>query len=252
MTSVFPNPASTAGASESILSETLSSLTAKLNVESAKTQLQVSRELAGMGEPGNQALMTFLRERTPPTTTSCAATVVDGAAYQVLFAAQSAEVADFLRIHFPRGVVPLSSEKSVNYLPLQQALAAQEFQAADRLTMQTLCELAGDAAVQRKWLYFSEIKSLPVTDLRTVDTLWRIYSEGKFGFSVQRQLWLSAGKNWDMLWVTIGWKSGNNWTRYPNGFTWNLTAPSGHLPLSNQLRGVQVLASLFSHPTWDT
>ncbi|MBV9387633.1 MAG: GUN4 domain-containing protein, partial [Chroococcidiopsidaceae cyanobacterium CP_BM_ER_R8_30] len=61
--------------------------------------------------------------------------------------------------------------------------------------------------------------------------------------------WL-ASKSWEKFWPKIGWKTGNNWTRYPDGFTWNLTAPRGHLPLSNQLRGVRVIASLLSHPAW--
>jgi hypothetical protein len=80
--------------------------------------------------------------------------------------------------------------------------------------------------------------------------LWLLHSEGKFGFSVQREIWLTVGKNWEKLWSKIGWKNGNAWTRYPNEFTWNLTAPKGHLPLSNQLRGVRVISSLLSHPAW--
>ncbi|PLZ36777.1 hypothetical protein CBP27_11530, partial [Fischerella thermalis WC542] len=56
--------------------------------------------------------------------------------------------------------------------------------------------------------------------------------------------------NWDNLWVKIGWKKGKNWTRYPQEFTWDLSAPRGHLPLSNQLRGVRVIASIFAHPAW--
>ncbi|NET49629.1 MAG: hypothetical protein F6K09_13095, partial [Merismopedia sp. SIO2A8] len=48
----------------------------------------------------------------------------------------------------------------------------------------------------------------------------------------------------------IGWKSGNSCTRYPNEFTWDISAPAGHLPLSNQLRGVRVMSSLLSHPAW--
>jgi GUN4-like len=67
---------------------------------------------------------------------------------------------------------------------------------------------------------------------------------------VQRELWLSVGKNWEKLWTQIDWKNGNNWTRYPQGFTWDLSAPKGHLPLSNQLRGVRVMAALLSHPAW--
>jgi hypothetical protein len=105
-------------------------------------------------------------------------------------------------------------------------------------------------AVQRKWLYFSEVENFPIADLQTINTLWFIHSQGKFGFSVQRELWLSLSKNWEKLWPKIGWKTGNNWTRYPHEFTWDLSAPRGHLPLSNQLRGVRVIASLLSHPAW--
>jgi hypothetical protein len=256
MTSVSSNSAPTQGLSEpsvseaspaSLSAEQLASLADKLCVESPKAQLQLIRDLAAAGEPGRQVLLDFLLSRR-----SQAPTIVDGSVYQVLLAHPTDLAFEDFQAQFPQGLLPTPSKSGVDYQPLQQALAAQEFQTADRLTLQALCELAGETAVQRKWLYFSEVKHFPVEDLQTIDTLWRIYSEGKFGFSVQRQLWLSAGKNWDTLWVKIGWKSGNEWTRYPNGFTWNLTAPTGHLPLSNQLRGVQVLASLFNHPAWNT
>lgn len=144
----------------------------------------------------------------------------------------------------------LHSDRGIDYEPLQTLLAQQQFQAADQLTLEKLCELAGPAAVQRKWLYFSEVDSFPVADLQTLDQLWLTHSQGKFGFSVQRKIWLSLGKNWEELWPKIGWKSGNNWTRYPQEFTWDLTAPKGHLPLSNQLRGVRVIYSLLAHPAW--
>ena len=148
------------------------------------------------------------------------------------------------------GIVHLHSERNIDYTPLQQLLAQQDFLASDRMTLELLCQLAGDAAVQRKWLYFTEIESFPISDLLTVNNLWLTYSEGKFGFSVQREIWLSLGKNWEKFWPKIGWKNGNNWTRYPNQFIWDLSAPKGHLPLSNQLRGVRVIASLLSHPAW--
>jgi hypothetical protein len=86
--------------------------------------------------------------------------------------------------------------------------------------------------------------------LRTINTLWQVYSEGKFGYSVQRELWLSVGKDWEKFWKKIDWKNGNKWTRYPNEFTWDLSAPKGHLPLSNQLRGVRVLKEILTHPAW--
>ncbi|WP_421655712.1 GUN4 domain-containing protein [Leptothermofonsia sp. ETS-13] len=144
----------------------------------------------------------------------------------------------------------LISDAGIDYTPLQTLLAEQNFQAADQVTLQKLCELAGPAAIQRKWLYFTEVEQFPVSDLQIINDLWLHYSEGKFGYSVQREIWLGVGKNWDKFWSKIGWKTGNNWTRYPQEFTWNLTAPKGHLPSSNQLRGVRVIASLLAHPVW--
>lgn len=217
----------------------------KLRTESGKPLWQLIRSLANHGEPGWELLLPFLLERS-----SQPATAAEGAAYQVLKNTKTDSVLTVLQTHFPQGVVT-DLAGTIDHQPLQQALASQAFQDADRLTLQALCQLAGEAAVQRKWLYFSEVKLLPVEDLRTIDRLWRIYSDEKFGFSVQRQLWLGVGKTWDALWPKIGWRSGNEWTRYPQGFTWDLTAPIGHLPLSNQLRGVQVMQSLLSHPAWE-
>ncbi|MGB3297449.1 MAG: GUN4 domain-containing protein, partial [Phormidesmis sp.] len=62
------------------------------------------------------------------------------------------------------------------------------------------------------------------------------------------------GKDWERLWVQLLWKSAEgSWTRYPNEFVWDLaSAPSAHLPLSNQLRGVRAMNALLSHPAWDS
>jgi hypothetical protein len=221
-------------------------LRAQLSSESEKNQLNLIQALATMGNEGLEVLMAFLLERRSQIPVGLAA----GKAYQVLTAADTPETTAFLQTHFPVGIVPLRSDRSIDYAPLQQLLAKQELEAADRLTLQKLCELAGTAATQRKWLYFTEVENFPITDLQTVNLLWFVYSEGKFGFSVQREIWLSVGKNWDLFWDKIGWRTDKNWTRYPQEFTWDLTAPRGHLPLSNQLRGVRVIASLLAHPAW--
>jgi hypothetical protein len=226
-------------------SKRIAELMHQLQTSSEKKQLQLIPELASLGDAGLEALMEFLKEQQ-----STPANLVTGLAYQVLYNANTSNTNTFVQSYFLTGIVPLRSEVGVDYLPLQQRLIQQDFLAADRLTLEKLCELAGPAALARKWLYFSEVENFPITDLRTLDTLWFIHSQGKFGFSVQRELWLSLGKNWEKLWPIIGWKTGNNWTRYPNEFTWDLSAPRGHLPLSNQLRGVRVIASLLSHPAW--
>lgn len=236
----------TAFQTETPTDELLSSLRLQLTVGSEKAQAQIIDQLATLGNAGADILKEFLQQRlvNPPTW-------IDNKAYQVLCNPDFPAAHEFIQT-YPTGIVPLHSEASVDYLPLQQLLVAQDFQAADRMTLQKLCELAGTTAIQRKWLYFSEVGSFPITDLQTINNLWLVHSEGKFGFSVQREVWLSLDKNWEKLWAKIGWKSGNNWTRYPDEFIWNLTAPKGHLPLSNQLRGVRVIASLLSHPAFNS
>lgn len=208
-------------------------------------QIQLLQQLAEGGEAGIQTMIDFLqaRENQP-------ATMAMGKAYQLLVKQDHPQAQNFVQNILPQGVVTLPSDREIDYQPLQEQLTREDFLKADRETAQRLCELGGEMALKRKWLYFTEAARLPVTDLRTINTLWQVYSEGKFGYSVQRELWLSAGKDWEKFWQKIDWKNGNKWTRYPNEFTWDLSAPKGHLPLSNQLRGVRVLKEILTHPAW--
>jgi hypothetical protein len=223
----------------------LDRLANQLQSGSLKNQLEIVSQLVAYGDRGLTILMEFLRSRS-----GASPDPVAGKVYQILYQSNLPKTQEFLSDRFPQGLVALKSDRAIDYQLLQHLLAQQDYQAADSLTRQKLCEIAGEAAIARKWVYFTEVEQFPQSDLQTIDTLWRVYSEGKFGFSVQRQLWLSVGKDFAKLWPKINWKNGNNWTKYPNEFTWDLSAPPGHLPLLNQLRGVRVAASIFSHPAW--
>ncbi|MGB3533134.1 MAG: GUN4 N-terminal ARM-like repeat domain-containing protein [Microcoleaceae cyanobacterium] len=220
-------------------------LSQKLTSSSPATQLQSMQTLVESGEQGIEVLIDFLRQSQ-----NSSPNWVQGKVYQILTHIDFPNAQDFLQTHFPAGVVPLKSEANIDYSDLQQLLIQQKFQQADYLTLEKLCELAGKAALARKWLYFSEVRAFPCTDLQTIDLLWQVYSQGKFGYSAQRKLWLSVNKNWEKLWPKMGWRKQGVWTRYPQEFTWDLSAPVGHLPLSNQLRGVRVIETLLSHPAW--
>ncbi len=220
--------------------ETLSFLT-----ESPKKQLELIPELINQGSEGLAILQEFLQTNQP-----IIPNLVTAKIYQVLHQLQTTEAQQLLDTYFPQGIIPLNSERNIDYQPLEKLLLAQNWQEADSLTRVKMCELAGDAAIARKWVYFTEVQQFPITDLQTLNQLWYLFSEGKFGFAVQRKIWLSVGKDFEQLWSKIGWKNGNQWTRYPNAFTWDLSAPVGHLPLLNQIRGVRVIASIFAHPAW--
>lgn len=218
----------------------------KFTASTPKNQVQMLPQLMAAGLPGIEVAISWLQQQR-----DVKPTIVAGAVYQALYQSEFPAARDYLERELPTGMVPLRSSLEVDYTRLQKLLAQQQFEAADKLTTEKLCELAGADAVKRKWIYFTEVEQLPTIDLQTIDALWLFHSEGQFGFSIQRDLWVGMAKSWDKLWVKIGWKNGNNWTRYPGSFTWNLTAPKGHLPLSNQLRGVRVMSSLLSHPAWE-
>ena len=149
---------------------------------------------------------------------------------------------------YPDGWLAVSSGQGIEYAPLQWALARQEFEEADRITSEILRQLAGPAAVKRGYVYYSEVAVFAAVDLESLDRLWVVYSQGRFGFSVQLRLLRSLAGRWDQLWPRLGWKQGGLWTRYPGSFTWSLQAPEGHLPLVNQLRGVRLMDALLQHP----
>ncbi|QEY31589.1 GUN4 domain-containing protein [Synechococcus sp. RSCCF101] len=149
---------------------------------------------------------------------------------------------------WPEGWLRADSAAGIDHAPLQLALLRCDFEQADRITSETLRALAGDGAIRRGYVYYSEVAPMPALDLQTLDRLWLTYSQGRFGFSVQGRLLKAAGGRWDRLWPRIGWKADGVWTRYPGSFTWTLEAPEGHMPLVNQLRGVRLMDALLNHP----
>ena len=158
---------------------------------------------------------------------------------------------DFLETLFngkSSGWFKTPSSKGIDYGPLQKNLLEEKFEEADRLTTSFLRILAGDSAVERGYVYFSEIASIPSVDLNTLDRLWIAYSQGRFGFSIQAKILNSLNGRYEMLWPRIGWKKEGVWTRYPRSFDWTMSAPEGHMPLVNQLRGVRLMDEILKHP----
>lgn len=229
----------------------LTALKDKLFSGKEANQLPAIAELVNLDESlieeGLEILDEFIQARKAANTE---VTWIDGKIHQTLLQSNLPKAISLVQTYYPHGVVTLKSEKAIDYQPIQVLLAKQDFEEADRITSKKLCEAAGANALARGWLYFTEVKSIPINDLQTINQLWLVYSEGKFGFSVQRKIWLSLGKGWEKFWLKIGWKKSGSFTRYPNEFVWSLDAPRGHLPLSNQLRGNKTMQSIFSHPAW--
>lgn len=212
-------------------------------------QLTLVQEIYDQGFNGQQKLLKKLIDHCSDCKYSI--TCVDGFIFELLLKSNDMTIIHVLNERYSHGIVSMKSACQIDYLPLQKLLINQQFQEADQVTQLKLCELSqilGNHS--RQWLYFTDIFELPAIDLHTIDMLWNIYSRGLFGLSMQRKIWLSSNSDWEKFWSKIGWKVDNIACRYPKEFQWNITAPAGHLPLLNQLRGVQVMSALLSHSVW--
>jgi len=90
------------------------------------------------------------------------------------------------------------------------------------------------------WLNVDSIDNFPCADLRTIDQLWVKYSDGRFGFSVQKRIYQGLGgtrsydeKIWKAFGDKVGWRKDHwldGWLYYKD-ITYDKKAPEGHLPI---------------------
>lgn len=218
------------------------------NLDMTSVQVTIVENLIKNPIGGIDALMLFLLARKMQK--DWKVNHIDGLIYETLLVQSSPKFQNILIKVFGSGVVVLESQRNIDYLPLQNLLIRKQFKAANALTHNTLRQLSSLCDNDRSWLYFTDILSIPAVDLHTIDNLWRIHSLNKFGFSVQRRIWLSNNKDCDKLWNAIGWQINHVLCRYPNEFQWDISGPIGHLPLFNQLYGIQPMLALFQHKAW--
>ncbi|MEG5016308.1 MULTISPECIES: serine/threonine-protein kinase [unclassified Microcoleus] len=147
----------------------------------------------------------------------------------------------YLREPIPQTVasvsVQLKSARGVDYTRLRDLLAAGKWKEADQ---ETNCVML--KAAKREvdgWLDTESIKNFPCDDLHMIDQLWVKYSHGRFGFSVQKKIWLEVGGKYDYddeaerkLAERVGWRKGRKWLDYEDLTFNNHQAPRGHLPVS--------------------
>ncbi|MCS6959563.1 MAG: GUN4 N-terminal ARM-like repeat domain-containing protein [Pseudanabaenaceae cyanobacterium SKYGB_i_bin29] len=209
----------------------------KINAADTKECLSGIRAAGSLAEEGITLLIDLFHTRRKQ---NLPIDFIDGTTYQVLRQMNDQS----LQIPMIEGL--RLQERQIDYRELFDLLSLGAYQQADALTNKKMCEAAGEGALTRGWLYFTDVERIDLADLLTIDRLWLIFSEGKFGYSVQRRIWLNLGKNWEKLWQQIRWKQDGSFARYPSGFIWSLEAPRGHLPLSNQIRGNKTLEAIFN------
>ncbi|XP_060172104.1 tetrapyrrole-binding protein, chloroplastic [Lycium barbarum] len=155
---------------------------------------------------------------------------------------------------------PTTPTPTTPFTVLEQHLSAQDFRQADEETRRLLIVLAGEAATKRGYVFFSEVKFINASDLKEIDSLWRKYSDNKFGYTVQKKIWNKVNRDFTSFFIKVRWMKKleitevdqYNYRAFPNEFIWELNdeTPEGHLPLTNALRGTQLLSSILTHPAF--
>jgi hypothetical protein len=130
--------------------------------------------------------------------------------------------------------VELKSSCGMDYSELRDLLKAEEWKEADEETYRVMLAVA--KREKEGWLRVEDIDNFPCADLLTIDQLWVKYSNGKFGFSVQKRIYQDYGGTreynreiWEKFGDKVGWRKGGKWLYY-NDVTFDKKAREGHLP----------------------
>lgn len=132
------------------------------------------------------------------------------------------------------------------YETLHQQLSTQQWFAADKETVRLIAAIANVSDLEE--LSPRDIRSFPCGELQVIDQLWTTYSEGRFGFSTQIQIYQALGGTLETTinedqrlierWgAELGWRSGIS-QQNPAGDRWrkcseldfSLSAPKGCHP----------------------
>ncbi|GAB4541549.1 MAG: hypothetical protein Tsb0014_33600 [Pleurocapsa sp.] len=167
----------------------------------------------------------------------------------------------------PQKISLLSQQTGLNYTELRDLLEAKKWEEADRETYELVNKIVSIAKKQNRNI-FIELKTIAefsCTDLRTIDFLWKKYSDNKFGFSLQQAIWQDVNQNgdfstqtWRRFATKVGWKkgdvnSGSGYLLYGQLNFDPKSAPKGHLPwwfaLSDEEQ--KVIKHLFTRCNFD-
>ncbi len=108
----------------------------------------------------------------------------------------------------------------LRYQKLEEYLQTGQWQDADELTYKVMTEVLGKE--EGDYFKSEDLLNFPCADLLIIDGLWVKYSEGKFGFSVQKEIYLSdkiggildgrypGDRIWYAFCKEVGWRGNSN------------------------------------------
>jgi GUN4-like/NACHT domain len=123
------------------------------------------------------------------------------------------------------------------YAKLEELLKAQAWKDADKETYRLMITAVGKEEGQ--WFEAEELLNFPCEELLAIDGLWVKYSNGHFGFSVQKAIYVRCGgkldgkypgsKVWEKFGDTVGWRMDQEWQNYRD-LKVSLSSPQGIFP----------------------
>lgn len=135
--------------------------------------------------------------------------------------------------------------KSKDVQELEKLLEQKKWKDADQKTYQVLLILTKRESIG--FMNEEAIKKIPCSDLKTIDQLWKKYSGGLFGFSVQKRIFVETDNQLEpdainrydpnayihfvdlVRWIESGKNGKEEWKPYDQ-LNFSLEAPEGHLP----------------------
>lgn len=120
---------------------------------------------------------------------------------------------------------------------LDRLLQERKWRESDRETKELMLKICNRE--KEGWLLQDDYEYFPREELRIIDELWTKYSNGHFGLSVQKKIWIdcdgSLGIRNDEVYEKfgdiVGWRRRGDWLTEPDSeYTYTLDAPQGHLP----------------------
>jgi hypothetical protein len=161
---------------------------------------------------------------------------------QRLVALDNRDLVDLIYRQTNKANVLKSLEKLIinkRYEQLEAYLKAKQWEKADQETDKLMLSAVGKESGQ--WLDPDDLRNFPCDELLAIDRLWVKYSDGLYGFSVQKEIYVEYGgkldsslpndETWEKFCERTAWKSEGKWLSYPQPFfNNNFMYVKGHLP----------------------
>lgn len=144
--------------------------------------------------------------------------------------------------------------QAARYAKLEEILKAGEWEAADKETYRLMITDPSVGKEEGQLFDREDLENFSCEALLAIDKLWVDYSQGKFGFSVQKKIWQECGspmdysKEWEDFGDLVGWRKDSDWLRYSNLQKNPELSSPGELPrFGGKVMWWEAVGGLFAH-----